>query len=42
MEREKRDQPQGGDDEHRRRGEDSRREMDEVPEPGTDPLHEGP
>ena len=22
--------------------EESRRELDEVPEPGTDPLHEGP
>jgi hypothetical protein len=24
------------------RGEENRREMDEVPEHGTDPLHEGP
>lgn len=23
-------------------GEKNRREMDEVPEPGSDPLHEGP
>ncbi|HEY0447002.1 MAG TPA: hypothetical protein VGD19_11175 [Allosphingosinicella sp.] len=23
-------------------GEKNRREMDSVPEPGTDPLHEGP
>jgi hypothetical protein len=23
-------------------GERNRKEMDEVPEPGTDPLHEGP
>ena len=25
-----------------RQAEKSRRELDEVPEPGTDPLHEGP
>ena len=25
-----------------REGEKSRKAMDEVPEPGTDPLHEGP
>ena len=24
------------------RGEENRKEMDEVPEHGTDPLHEGP
>jgi hypothetical protein len=23
-------------------GEKNRRELDEIPEPGTDPLHEGP
>lgn len=25
-----------------REARESRRELDEVPEPGTDPLHEGP
>ncbi len=25
-----------------REGEENRREMDKVPPPGTDPLHEGP
>ena len=24
------------------RGEEAQKELDEVPEPGTDPLHEGP
>ena len=23
-------------------GEEARKELDEIPEPGTDPLHEGP
>lgn len=26
----------------RERGEENRKELDEIPEPGTDPLHEGP
>lgn len=26
----------------RERGEENRKEMDEIPPPGTDPLHEGP
>jgi hypothetical protein len=26
----------------KRRGEENREQMDEVPEPGTDPLHQGP
>jgi hypothetical protein len=30
------------DEEIAKQGERNRREMDEVPEPGTDPLHEGP
>ena len=30
------------DEETARRGERNRAEMDAVPEPGTDPLHEGP
>jgi len=30
------------DDDAARKGEEKRREMDEVPPPGTDPLHEGP
>ncbi|HEY0149791.1 MAG TPA: hypothetical protein VGB70_12420 [Allosphingosinicella sp.] len=38
--------PQGdlpsGDSEIGKEGEKNRRELDEVPEPGTDPLHEGP
>ena len=29
-------------DERDEQAEKSRRELDEVPEPGTDPLHEGP
>ncbi len=41
MERERRDE--GRDDEQRReRAKENRREVDEVSEPGTDPLHEGP
>ena len=31
-----------GDEEIAKRGEKNRKEMDEVPAPGTDPLHEGP
>jgi hypothetical protein len=30
------------DDEAARKGGANRREMDKVPPPGTDPLHEGP
>ena len=30
------------DAEAKERGEENRKEMDEVPEHGTDPLHEGP
>ena len=30
------------DPEAKQRGEQNRKEMDEVPEHGTDPLHEGP
>ncbi|HEY0413884.1 MAG TPA: hypothetical protein VGD66_12170 [Allosphingosinicella sp.] len=30
------------DEETEREAEETRREMDEVPPPGTDPLHEGP
>lgn len=30
------------DKETAKRGDKNRREMDEVPPPGTDPLHEGP
>ena len=29
-------------DESRKEGERHRRELDDVPPPGTDPLHEGP
>jgi len=31
-----------GDEAIEEEAEESRRELDEVPEPGTDPLHEGP
>jgi hypothetical protein len=31
-----------GDKEIAEEGEKNRRELDEIPEPGTDPLHEGP
>lgn len=31
-----------GDESIEEEAEESRRELDEVPEPGTDPLHEGP
>ena len=31
-----------GDEEIEEEAEESRRELDEIPEPGTDPLHEGP
>jgi hypothetical protein len=31
-----------GDESIAKRGEEKRREMDEVPPHGTDPLHEGP
>ena len=40
------DQPEphlpSDDEEIAKRGEKNRKEMDEVPAPGTDPLHEGP
>ncbi len=35
------DVPQG-DPKSRERGEENRKEMDEIPPHGTDPLHEGP
>jgi hypothetical protein len=38
-------QPQdlpSGDDEIDREAEKNREALDEIPEPGTDPLHEGP
>ncbi len=42
----RKDQPEQhlpSDDEHiGKRGEENRKEMDEVPAHGTDPLHEGP
>ncbi|HEX8126108.1 MAG TPA: hypothetical protein VF548_11045 [Allosphingosinicella sp.] len=31
-----------GDEGIEEQAQESRRELDEVPEPGTDPLHEGP
>ncbi|MEO7825693.1 MAG: hypothetical protein ABIR60_01000 [Allosphingosinicella sp.] len=31
-----------GDEAIEEEAEESRRELDEVPEPGSDPLHEGP
>jgi hypothetical protein len=31
-----------GDEDLERQGEESRRQMDDIPPPGTDPLHEGP
>ena len=31
-----------GDEGIEKEAKESRRELDEVPEPGTDPLHEGP
>ena len=37
----KKDLPSDG-EEIEKQAEESRRELDEVPEPGTDPLHEGP
>ena len=40
-EKDKRDLP-SGDKKIAKQGERNRREMDEVPPPGTDPLHEGP
>lgn len=30
------------DSEAEERGEEARKELDEIPAPGTDPLHEGP
>ncbi len=31
-----------GDAESAKKGEEARKELDEIPAPGTDPLHEGP
>ena len=36
------DLPSRDQDEIEREAEKSRKELDQVPEPGTDPLHEGP
>jgi hypothetical protein len=42
MERDQ-DEPQAADAEKlRREGEANRKELDDIPPPGTDPLHEGP
>jgi hypothetical protein len=41
MSGEKQDLP-SGDESIEEAAEESKRELDEVPEPGTDPLHEGP
>lgn len=41
MQREQKDLP-SKDDKIAKEAEKNRKEMDEVPEPGTDPLHEGP
>lgn len=38
---EKQDLP-SGDKSIEEQAEENKRELDEVPEPGTDPLHEGP
>jgi hypothetical protein len=42
MDREKPDPIPANKDNHASEGEKNRRELDKVPEPGTDPLHEGP
>lgn len=39
--RDRKDIPQD-DKESERRNEQARKELDEIPPPGTDPLHEGP
>jgi hypothetical protein len=41
MERDKERRPPD-DEEIRRKGEEARKHLDEIPPPGTDPLHEGP
>jgi hypothetical protein len=41
MDRDRQDLPEG-DEEIDRQAEESRDRLDEIPEPGTDPLHEGP
>ena len=41
-ERQGQDLPTKDKDEIEREAEKSRKELDSVPEPGTDPLHEGP
>ncbi len=35
-------QPGQSDEELDKKGQDAREELDEIPPPGTDPLHEGP
>jgi hypothetical protein len=42
MDQQKDDHVPYGDPEAKKQGEQKRKEMDEVLEPGTDPLHEGP
>jgi len=37
-----RDREHETDDEIERQAEESREKLDEIPPPGTDPLHEGP
>lgn len=41
MGREQQDQP-ANDEEMDREAQESRDRLDDIPEPGTDPLHEGP
>jgi hypothetical protein len=36
------DEPDRKDDEAHRKAEEAQKKLDEVPPPGTDPLHEGP
>ena len=42
MDEKKDDHVPHDDPEAKRHGEENRQDMDEVPEHGTDPLHEGP
>jgi hypothetical protein len=44
MERKREEEPKQGEtrEEIEKQAEKSRRELDEIPPPGTDPLHEGP
>jgi hypothetical protein len=42
MEKSKDEHVPRNDPKSRQQGEENRKEMDEVPEHGTDPLHEGP